>query len=354
MSTPSEAENASTSGVYPQNAPILNVEQPAGLVYHYTSAAGLVGIIDSRRDAEVSRSLTFYASDVLGMNDISELAFGLEIVQGHVERLSQGSNQPAFFQQWKPILAKYLDTPTLESLRGEPRPCVCAVSFTTSDDLLSQWVTYGAGGGFAIGLDAQLLREGQHTGHNVRTREARTFKSALNRVYYGEQARSRVDQLPLFTDAGAAGLTLASVLQMLVSGASALSDWLKDPQHRVPADVAEHARAAMAITIAAQYKHQAFEAENEWRLLVGGGSLGDLTRLLSGHYPPSFRASGARVLPFRPVTVSGPDDGPVIRDLVVGPAPDQVPLIHAAQQLLIANGHDPSVVRASTIPYRGW
>ncbi|MCB0930164.1 MAG: DUF2971 domain-containing protein, partial [Mycobacterium sp.] len=112
--------------------------------------------------------------------------------------------------------------------------------------------------------------------------------------------------------------------------------------------------SAMAITIAARYKHEAFAAEQEWRLLVGGDSPGDLTRLLSGDYPPNFRASGSRLLPYRPITLAPPGQHPLIRDLVVGPAPDQVQLVHAAQQLLIANGHDPAVVRASPVPYRGW
>lgn len=337
------------------DTPIINVEEPGGFVYHYTSAAGLAGIVDGRRDANVSRRLTFFASDVLGMNDLTELAFGLDIVRRHVVRLADGGGpQSQFFQKWLPVLEKYLAAPTLESLQQAPRACVCATSFTTSDDLLSQWVTYGSGGGFAIGLEAQTLRSGIYTGHNVRTGEPRDFQCALNRVYYGDDARARIDELPLFKELGIVGLPLATALQTLVSVVSALGDMFKDPERRPPPDVGEHASAALAIGIAAQYKHDAFKAEDEWRLLVGGGTTGDLAKLLSGHYPPNFRAAGARLVPFRPVTVGPTGDQPVIRDLVVGPAPDQVQLVHAAQQLLIANGHDPGVVRASPIPYRGW
>ncbi|MFC7754569.1 DUF2971 domain-containing protein [Tsukamurella soli] len=243
---------------------------PGGNVYHYTSAAGLVGIVNSRRDADVSRRLTFFASDVLGMNDISELAFGLEIVREHAERLAQGGEQQEFFESWLPILEKYLGTPTLDTLRVAPRPCVCAVSFTSGDDLLSQWVTYGSGGGFAIGLAPETLRGATYTSSNIRTAEPKTFKCSLGRVYYGEDARAQSAEIPLFTSAGAQALAAVTGLQGMVSAFQALMTRVKDPQHRPAPAVVEHASAAMAISIAAWYKHDAFKPEQEWRLLVGG------------------------------------------------------------------------------------
>ncbi|GLE57817.1 hypothetical protein NJBCHELONAE_31260 [Mycobacteroides chelonae] len=334
--------------------PFVGVEEPEGYLYHYTSAAGLIGIVDSRRNEVVSRKLTFFASDLLLMNDITELAFGLGIVREHVERLAQSDHSVGPISDWLSRADKYLNAPTLDALRQEPRACICAASFTTSDDLLSQWVTYGAGGGFAIGLDSRVLQRSEYIGHNVRTTESRAFQSALKRVRYGDEARDKINETPLFTAAGASALPLLTILQSVVSGLDAIADWSKDPLKRKPANVVEHAGAALAIGFATQCKHVAFAAEKEWRLLVGGDSPGDLAKLLSGHYPPNFRTSGTRLLPYRPITVSAREDQQVIRDLVVGPAPDQVQHVHAAQQLLIANGHDPSVVRASPIPYRGW
>ncbi len=165
------------------------MEDPGGLLYHYTSSAGLAGIVDSRRDAEVSRRLTFFASDLLEMNDVSELAFGLDVVRKHVERRAAAESSPkGFFHRWLPILEKYLGAPTLERLQDAPRPCICAASFTTSSDLLSQWVTYGSGGGFAIGLSAQSLRAATYSAHSVTTGESEQFRCGLTRVYYGEDA----------------------------------------------------------------------------------------------------------------------------------------------------------------------
>lgn len=351
---PAWTTNLTPPPVEPQDAPDVTIEQPDGFVYHYTSPAGLIGIVDSRKEAKVPRELTFFASDILQMNDMSELEFSLGIIQDQLKELEADDNYSAFIKQWLPIFEKYLSSPSVEALELAPRPCVCAVSFTTKDDLLSQWVTYGTGGGFAIGLDADTLRDTTYIGHNTRTGEAKTFKSQLHRMHYGDYAKSRIQQLSIFSEMGLLGLQFGSTVQTLISAYQALRGWLKDPQHRVPPAVAEHAMAAIAIGIASQYKHQAFEAESEWRLLVGAGSYGDLTHLLSGHVPPKFRASGTRLLAYRPVTVKPVDDGPVIRDLVVGPAADQAPLVHAAQQLLIANGHNPGVVRASKIPYRGW
>ncbi|MGX9214396.1 DUF2971 domain-containing protein [Mycobacteroides abscessus subsp. abscessus] len=351
---PADAEASTAEAADIDETPFIGVEEPAGYLYHYTSAAGLIGIVDSRRNEIASRQLTFFASDLLLMNDISELAFGLGIVREHAELIAQGEESIKAISDWLSTVDKYLKAPTLDSLRLEPRPSVCAASFTTSDDLLSQWVTYGAGGGFALGLDSRTLSKGKYTGHNVRTGESHAFRSALMRVYYGDEARSRIKEIPLFTGPGTLGLPILTILQSLVLGFEALSDWSKDPQKRKPANVVEHASTAVGIGFAAQSKHDAFAAEKEWRLLVGGESLGDLVKLLSGHYPPNFRTSGTRLLPYRTITITATDGQPVIRDLIVGPAPDQVQHVHAAQQLLIANGHDPSVVRASPIPYRGW
>ena len=328
--------------------------EPNGLVYHYTSSSGLVGIVNSRRGASRPRSLTLFASDLLEMNDATELSFALEIFREHIDGLAADEKQREYFNSWLDQLEPHLSAPTVNSLEQALRPVICATSFTTEDDLLSQWVTYGAGGGFAIGLDASTLRNSTYTGHNVRTEEPFEFGSTLSRVYYGDEARARIAEIPLFTEVGEVGMRIAGALQILVSGISALGDWLKDPEHRTPPPVWDHSTIAIAVQFATQLKHQAFAAEREWRLLVGGRDTGQLTRLLSGHYPPEFRSSGSRLLPYRPVVIKPTEQLPVIRDLVVGPAPDQAQLVHAAQQLLLANDHDPTVVRASQIPYRGW
>lgn len=339
MSEPAWTTNPAPPPVDAEDAPTIDIEQPQGLLYHYTSPAGLVGIVNSRKGAAASQKLTFFASDVLQMNDRSELSFGLKLLREHFSSHAPAPGQEPFRQRWDRVLTDYLSAPTVEALERMHRPCVCAVSFTTDGSLLGQWVTYGSGGGFAIGLDARTLEESTYAGYDTARGENAEFRSRLFRVRYGEHARAHLSQQPTLTSAGMAALQTIAGLQDVVAGTP---------------DISDRAMAAIAIAVACQLKDQAFSTEDEWRLLVGGGAHADFTPLLTGAIPPDFRMSGARMLAYRPVTVKPVDGGAVIRDLVVGPAADQAPLVHAAQQLLIANGHDPSVVRASKIPYRGW
>lgn len=356
---------AATESPDEQAPPTDAVEEPDGLLYHYTSAAGLVGILGGGDSGEVSRQLTFHASDLLLMNDISELSFGLKLVKAHAAQVAdakgksadgEGGNEDSDpVQQLVDTCNRYLGKPTVKSLRAAARPCVCAASFTTRDDLLSQWVTYGAGGGYAIGIGAKTLREATYTGRSFGGQDDRTFKCLLSPVRYGNQARDWIAGMPFFDEVGAGVLTAVTGLHSMYRLAKAAWNALRDPQRRrLQTASPEQAVAAVMIGIAAQCKHKAFKAEKEWRLLAGGGDPADLADLIAGHYPPEFRAVGSRVLPYRPIVVSGQDGQSPIKRLVVGPAPDQAQLVHAAQQLLIANGHDPSVVRTSKVPYRGW
>lgn len=56
------------------------------------------------------------------------------------------------------------------------------------------------------------------------------------------------------------------------------------------------------------------------------------------------------------INLHGDDDAckhPTIKDLVVGPGPEQAGQILAAYELLKANGHDRDVVRKSDVAFRG-
>jgi hypothetical protein len=334
-----------------QPAPADVVDEPPEFLYHYTSAAGLVGIVDlaPEKPIKVARRLEFYASDLLWMNDSTELAFAGEAICDHARELGRDLEP-----QWLEICEKYLSAPSCESLATAPRPSVCAVSFTEEADLLSQWVTYGAGGGFAIGLDSKALHAAVYRGYRMSGgSEVHDFQCVLSRVRYGAEVRDLVAGLPLLEPGLSSALMIAAAVGSLIFSGRAIWETLKEAAEQPPPLTSrEHVAAASVVAAAAQCKHQAFDTEKEWRLLAGGGS--DLPGLLGGHYRPQFRSVGSRVVPYRTITIDPLDGQPLIKDLVVGPSPNQVQLMHAAQQLLRANGHDPSVVRPSGVPYRGW
>jgi len=345
-----ESGEAESDAPEDQTPPTDVAEEPNGLLYHYTSAAGLVGIVDldPEKSPEVARRLTFFASDLLWMNDSTELAFAGDAIREHARELGRDLEP-----HWMEICEKYLSAPSCESLLTAPRPSVCAVSFTEEADLLSQWVTYGAGGGFAIGLDAKALHAALYRGYRMGDSGVHDFQCVLSRVRYGTEVRKLVAGLPLLEPGLSSVVMLAAAVGSLIFSGKALWQALKESAEQPPPLTSpEHVAAASVVAAAAQCKHQAFDKEKEWRLLAGGGS--DLPGLLGGHYRPQFRSVGSRVVPYRKITIDPVDEQPLIKDLVVGPSPNQVQLMHAAQQLLRANGHDPSVVRPSGVPYRGW
>lgn len=359
--TASSAESEAATGTPDDHVQPPPTAERLPRVYHYTTAAGLIGIVNKGGDGTVRgpRLLEFFASDLLDLNDTTELAFGLDLMRERVKEARNGAgaeNGPDALPRVISLLEQYLGAPALDSNRSmEPRPSVCGVSFSTEPDLLSQWVTYGAGGGFAIGIDGERLREVPYKALNSRTGATDSFVCSFAKMKYGDAARDIIGQLSFLDPDGAKIAAIAVGVMGLVSVGKALWEGLKDPDHKfTPPRNPTHAVAAAAISVAAQCKDNAFKNEAEWRLLAGGNSQRFADLLLSDDYPPKFRPKGARVVPYRPVTINGSDGGPIIKELVVGPAPDRPRLVHAAQQLLIANGHDPRVVRASSTPYRGW
>jgi hypothetical protein len=105
-------------------------------LFHYCSSTGLLGIIEEK---------LFRASDVLCMNDSSEIQHGLQVLDAVLSARSDSAKglvallpglQAKFTSDWSTHVS----------------------CFSDGADLMSQWRTYGAGGhGFAIGFDRTQL-----------------------------------------------------------------------------------------------------------------------------------------------------------------------------------------------------
>ncbi len=102
------------------------------VLYHYTAAAGLQGILRTR---------TMWATDVRYLNDAAELQHGLRIVAAEVDALKQKGADPDLLKEW------------YAALKSSSNVLVYVASFSTFDDSLSQWRAYARPWGFALGLD---------------------------------------------------------------------------------------------------------------------------------------------------------------------------------------------------------
>ncbi len=112
-----------------------------GLLYHYTNASGLKGIVESNR---------LWATSVSYMNDSQELAYGWSLVtQEAQEMLNQKDLDPNV-----EILLKSLIK--IIEQRSGPDTYICC--FTSNEDQLSQWRGYtGKSVGYSIGFDVFSL-----------------------------------------------------------------------------------------------------------------------------------------------------------------------------------------------------
>lgn len=106
------------------------------LIYHYTNAAGLHGILGDRK---------FWATKAPLLNDLTEVSYAFDVVTSILRRHSQGSGPVA-----------EIATAVLPKINF-PASDIYVTSFCRDGDLLSQWRGYGAfGGGFALGFSFAL------------------------------------------------------------------------------------------------------------------------------------------------------------------------------------------------------
>jgi hypothetical protein len=109
---------------------------PPEVVYHYTSASGYQGILDSR---------TVWASHGSFLNDRSELSYVDEVVALVAQSASKGARSPVAKELAGELRRTGWRSPGLE------QPYIAC--FSAVDDRLSQWRAYaGDGRGYALGI----------------------------------------------------------------------------------------------------------------------------------------------------------------------------------------------------------
>jgi hypothetical protein len=115
---------------------------PPEILWHYASAAGLNGIVESK---------TLWASDTLRMTDPREYSYSREMLLRVIDRMKMNPASP--HESWMLEFARIIaETPT--------GPTVYAACTSEAGDLRSQWDVFAESGtGFAIGLDRRVLYE---------------------------------------------------------------------------------------------------------------------------------------------------------------------------------------------------
>ena len=230
------------------------LQQLPDTVWHYTSAQGLHGIVDSGR---------VWATDIRFLNDAQEFEWGSQLVNrllgetdltGRKEetvRIVRGLCDPS-----SPIVLRYM-----ADLR------LFVTCFCEKGDLLSQWRGY-ASGGYSIGFTPPALLTG---GPLTTLGNALIFRKVLYETVAQEAA-------------------VAKLINDLI-------DYLDvDPSESSRADGFAANLVNGWAEVAAWFKHPAFEEEAEWRAIYA-----------PQHDPSAktlrHRSSGERIVPYVELTL---------------------------------------------------
>lgn len=261
---------------------VTNEQPKQGILYHYTDAAGLLGILESN---------CFRGTDARFMNDPLELSHGIQILRG--------SCSGEFGQRFPTTSRLLMETAEMRELLNEETAYLA--SFSTDDDQLSQWRAYASDGcGYAIGIDPtkRLVALPRKLGS-----AARWF-----RVRYSER-----EQRELFE-------------RILGPIAEVIEKFSGTPEFRD--DVALALLDGPVSLVTAGMKQSGFHEESEWRVCTPWKTRRDSLR---------FRASKKGVVPYAEFSTHDESPLPIV-DLVLGPRIGARG-VAAAEELLAYKGY---------------
>lgn len=263
------------------------------VVYHYTSAAGLIGILSSG---------TIRGTNAAFLNDTSEIEYGLSVCVAVLEEERSARTSAA---------EQVLLERALGLIRDDASPHeVYVTSFSARRDVLSQWRGYGsADGRFCIGFQLEQFSE-------------RDILRLPQRVEYVPS-----DQRELVRHA--VGVACQAVLQ--------------DPDDQRHAWSCASALAFHLRRLMCSFKHAGFQEEEEWR---------SVATIRDEHFAVGFEAVKGLPRPHIQMLEGSRMSGrlPVV-EVCVGPAERKQVAIHATRLLLSRYGYENARVTLTDIPF---
>jgi hypothetical protein len=300
-----------------------HVEADHKVLYHYTDARGLLGIVHSQQ---------LWASNAAFLNDSTEVTYIRGVLAEVAEQFRDEHVVTADIREY--AVSAFAGTGRFSPTEGRTASVISILEdaltmtggvfdvyvscFCEWGDLLSQWRGYpSSGGGYALGMRPESIRRGG---------------GVLRRVIYDEET-----QRQLLYD------LLAPIVEAVASANAEegkdLWDWLvRDHLGRVYASLQECSYC---------FKHPGFTEESEWRLVVLQAR--DPTQRPNDP-PPDVRATLTGLLPYLKRSL----EGDAVAEVVVGPSLQPTLAADAAIQLLSNAGYENAraIVAHSAIPLR--
>lgn len=278
-------------------------KSPTTPLYHYTSLAGLMGIVSSK---------AIWASEIKYLNDADELKYLGKCVRSSLaQRESSDATTTEVFRQ-------FIEW-TKERLDHGHMLFVC--SFTESGNLLSQWRGYCPPG------------KGVSVGFNPDTIKAAADQQAflIGKCVYGRQEQDKI---------------ITYLIDAVLSKALTDGPAPKNKKHPSQSYHAIFESLELDILrIAALLKNPAFREENEWRLVSP-------FHINYVNAPIKYREGPRMLVPYIEFKLSDGLSPAEFDNVFVGPTPDMALSFTSIQRFLSKYAKCPRI-SSSQLPYTG-
>jgi hypothetical protein len=293
-----------------------------GVLYHYTTAEGLKGIIENQE---------LWATSAYYLNDSAEILYGYRLLDLALENWLMRANPEAssVSRGLAGSLRRYFGHDALERNVITPIYLTC---FCEEGNQLSQWRTYGSSGAYSIGF--KVPAEGIVYGLKP---EPGVYTGRCIKVEY-----DRNKQIQCILE------ILHSILPILDEQDVTDAVRIIDPLSPLGFSKISNIIHEMLVEESVGFKDAAFAVEKEWRFVVRSRELlkqgiddGDHTNL-----PIHFRTARGQLIPFiklkpskAPMPLVGDGQKLPIASVGCGPAGDRISAWMAVRYLLDGKGY---------------
>ncbi|MFT3927845.1 MAG: DUF2971 domain-containing protein [Myxococcales bacterium] len=278
---------------------------PPKYLYHYTDVRGLIGILEHG---------CLWATNSLYLNDSSESLYPLLVLDQAIDDCLKGTHNAAARRLLEPFKGQWVTT----------QFAFYVACFCEDGNLLNQWRVYAPNDGYSLRFNTGELLQGQEEAR------PRHHFSLIRVVYEEDEQRALLDEL--------------------------LGIVVKYAETHFPddGDVDKSDKALRVyihqplLRLLLAFKHPAFKAEQEWRLVCGESGPWNGAKYRVGRYGLTPYIEYGRPLPSGTPRATLPISG-----VLHGPTANRDVAGHALHGLLQSFGYDGVEVGGSLLPIRG-
>lgn len=289
-------------------------------LYHYTSLSGILGILRSR---------SIWATHASYLNDSSEFLHGLDFAKNVAGRIYMEDDYLAAFR-WA----------VRDGLEAVSADDLYVTSFSQKADLLSQWRGYcPTGAGLCLGFQFDQLKE------FCRGRGYRLEQCIYEHGHQVQHVEKLVTQCPerfpkpALSRSEYEKLDSKGKVNAEIDYSLSTSEGPDKPQ----ADAAVDWLCAEITELAPLFKNEGFHEESEWRIVAK-----------EPREPVQFRASPSYLAPYVELGVLSGAGVSTLREVIVGPNPNQRRCESSIRMLLDSLGLEDVEVKISPLPFNSW